>query len=89
MTDSGDLDLRYIMTTDALRVFEDLPVEAFRRVVDASYLQQGLTYFKTHAVKNLNWSLTTLTGNKLLYRSRFRGKTSIKQWDESLTHGAR
>ncbi|MEZ7842930.1 MAG: SWIM zinc finger family protein, partial [Opitutales bacterium] len=44
------------MTTDALRVFEDLPVEAFRRVVDSSYLQQGLTYFKTHAVKNLNWS---------------------------------
>ena len=56
MTDSGDLDLRYTMTTDALRVFEDLPVEAFRRVVDSSYLQQGLTYFKTHAVKNLNWS---------------------------------
>lgn len=44
------------MMTDALRVFEDLPVEAFRRVVDSSYLQQGLTYFKTHAVKNLNWN---------------------------------
>lgn len=44
------------MITDALRVFEDLPVEAFRRVVDSSYLQQGLTYFKTHAVKNLSWS---------------------------------
>jgi hypothetical protein len=44
------------MITDALRVFEDLPVEAFRRVVDPSYLQQGLAYFKTHAVKNLSWS---------------------------------
>ncbi|MDG1242950.1 MAG: DEAD/DEAH box helicase [Opitutae bacterium] len=44
------------MITDALRVFEDLPVEAFQRVVDTSYLQQGLAYFKTHAVKNLNWN---------------------------------
>lgn len=44
------------MITDALRVFEDLPVEAFRRVVDPAYLKQGLTYFKTHAVKNLSWS---------------------------------
>jgi non-specific serine/threonine protein kinase len=41
--------------TDALRVFEDLPVEAFRRVAGATYLPQGLTYFKTHAVKNLRW----------------------------------
>ncbi len=44
------------MITAALRVFEDLPVEAFRRVVDSSHLQLGLTYFKTHAVKNLSWS---------------------------------
>lgn len=44
------------MTIEALRVFEDLPVEAFRRVVDSSHLQLGLAYFKTHAVKNLNWS---------------------------------
>jgi superfamily II DNA or RNA helicase len=56
MSESNDLDIRYTMVTDALRVFEDLPVEAFRRVVDPSYLQQGLTYFKTHAVKNLNWN---------------------------------
>ena len=44
-----------MMITDALRVFEDLPVEAFRRVADLTYLQQGLAYFRTHAVKNLRW----------------------------------
>jgi len=52
----GVQELRFIMITDALRVFEDLPFEAYKRVVDSSYLQQGLTYFKTHAVKNLSWS---------------------------------
>ncbi|MFT6059274.1 MAG: non-specific serine/threonine protein kinase [Lentimonas sp.] len=56
MSGFGNSDSRFTMITDALRVFEDLPVEAFRRVVDSSYLQQGLTYFKTHAVKNLNWN---------------------------------
>jgi len=43
------------MNTDALRVFEDLPVEAFRRVANSTYFPQGLAYFKTHAVKNLRW----------------------------------
>jgi len=56
MTGFGVQVPQFTMITDALRIFEDLPVEAFRRVVDSSYLQQGLTYFKTHAVKNLNWS---------------------------------
>jgi superfamily II DNA or RNA helicase len=43
------------MNTDALRVFEDLPVDAFRRVANATYLPVGLAYFKTYAVKNLRW----------------------------------
>ncbi|MFQ3271585.1 MAG: hypothetical protein ACI9A1_001911, partial [Lentimonas sp.] len=43
---SVTLELRDMMITAALRVFEDLPVDAFRRVADPTYLQLGLAYFK-------------------------------------------
>ena len=43
------------MITEALRVFEDLPIDAYRNVTDSTYLDQGMTYFRTHAVKNLRW----------------------------------
>jgi superfamily II DNA or RNA helicase len=43
------------MISDALRTFENLPVEAFRRVADPLYMDRGLGDYKTHAVKNLRW----------------------------------
>ena len=43
------------MITEALRVFDDLPIDAYRNVTDSTYLDQGMTYFRTHAVKNLRW----------------------------------
>ncbi|CAA6677903.1 MULTISPECIES: DEAD/DEAH box helicase [unclassified Lentimonas] len=70
------------MNSDALRVFEDLPVEAFRRVADPTYLQQGLAYFRTHAVKNLRWDSVSREMVATIWGSRSK-PYRVDLWGES------